>query len=99
MTPEYITKITFRSQLSREEVVAVMKERMPAFAKLDGLIQKYYLEAAEPDTYSGIYCWASKEAMEAYLKLPLKESIASAYKADQEPQIEIMSVVSTLRPE
>ena len=40
MSPEYITKTTFRRQLSREEVMAVIKERMPAFLKLDGLIQK-----------------------------------------------------------
>jgi heme-degrading monooxygenase HmoA len=99
MCPKFITKITFRSRLSREEAITVMKERMPAFSKLEGLIQKYYVEASEPDTYSGIYCWASREAMEAYHKMPLKESIASAYKTDGEPEIEILFVVSTLHPQ
>jgi len=99
MPAKYVTKITFRSRLSREQVMAVMQERMPAFARLEGLIQKFYLEGSEPDTYSGVYLWASKEAMEAYLKLPLKESIAGVYEADQEPKIEILSVVSTLRPD
>jgi hypothetical protein len=99
MSTEYITKISFRSQLPREQVVAVMIERMPAFSKLTGLAQKYYVETGEPDTYSGIYCWTSKEAMEAYLKMPLRESIARAYQTDKEPRIEVMSVVSTLRPQ
>jgi len=99
MSPEFITKITFKSRLSREQAISVMKERMPAFSKLEGLTQKYYVEASEPDTYSGIYCWASREAMEAFLKMPLKASIASAYKTDAEPEIEILSVLSTLHPQ
>jgi heme-degrading monooxygenase HmoA len=99
MSPQYITKITFCSRLSRDQAIAVMKERMPAFSKLEGLIQKYYAETSEPDTYSGIYCWASKEAMDAFLKMPLKQSIASAYKSDGEPDIEILSVLCTLHPQ
>jgi len=99
MSVECITKITFRSRLSREQVIAVMNERMPAFSRLAGLIQKYYVEASEPDTYSGIYCWESRKAMEAYLKMPLKESIATAYKTENEPRIEVLSVVSALRPQ
>ena len=96
---QYITKITFRSRMPRDQVLAVMAERMPDFSKLTGLVQKYYVEGPEPDTYSGLYCWASKEAMDEYLKMPLRESIVRAYQTEQEPQIEVMPVLSTLRPQ
>ena len=76
-----------------------MMEPMPAFAKLAGLEQKFHVETGEADTYSGIYCWESKEAVGAFLKMPLKESIARAYQTENEPRIEIMSVVAILRPE
>jgi len=97
MQPQHLVKITFRSQLPREQALAIMRERMPAFAKLPGLIQKYYVETGQPNTYSGIYCWATKEHMDAYLKMPLRESIANAYQTDGEPTIEIFPVLATLR--
>jgi hypothetical protein len=43
----YITKIIFRSQLPREQVVGMMKERLGSFSQLNGLEQKFYTEAGD----------------------------------------------------
>ena len=40
-----------KSELGHDEIVKIMKERAPEFRAIDGLVQKYYLQATEPGEY------------------------------------------------
>lgn len=96
-TPELVLHVRFRSDLSLEEVTAVMEERAPEFAALDGLIQKYYLQDARTGEYAGLYLWASEETFAAYRDSALRASIAAAYRTEGEPRIEVYRVLRPLR--
>lgn len=96
-TPELILSVRFRSALDFEDVTRVMEERAPEFEALDGLIQKYYLQDAQTGEVAGIYLWASEEALGAYRRSELRASIAAAYKAVEEPRIEVYRVLRPLR--
>jgi heme-degrading monooxygenase HmoA len=95
--PEMILSVRFASELSYDEVSAVMDERAPEFAALDGLLQKYYVQDAESGEYSGIYLWRSAADLAEYRESELRASIAAAYKAIGEPRIEIYRVIRPLR--
>ena len=75
-----------------------MEERLPEFAALEGLIQKYYLQDAQTGEYAGVYLWASEEAFTAYRESELRASIAAAYQAEGEPAVQVYRVLRPLRP-
>nr|NIP60342.1 hypothetical protein [Gemmatimonadota bacterium]NIT87496.1 hypothetical protein [Gemmatimonadota bacterium]NIU31365.1 hypothetical protein [Gemmatimonadota bacterium]NIV61717.1 hypothetical protein [Gemmatimonadota bacterium]NIW64431.1 hypothetical protein [Gemmatimonadota bacterium] len=53
--PALVLLVRLRSSLPRDEVVRVMRERMPEFRAIEGLQQKYYLEDARSGEYAGLY--------------------------------------------
>jgi len=89
--------VRFESKLSRDAVLAAAQERKPGFAAMPGLVQKYYLELDEPNTYGGIYIWESKAAMAAFTKTNIFRSIPAAYGIASAPQVEIIPVLFPLR--
>lgn len=95
--PSLVVLVRLRSSLPREEIVRVMRERMPQFAEIEGLQQKYYLEAAETDEYAGLYLWRSPEDLAQFNESALRASIAEAYGVEGEPRIEVYTVLTPLR--
>ena len=95
--PELALLVRFKSQLSLEEVMQIAKERAPEFRALTGLQQKYYLHDPATGEIGGLYLWESPEALAAYRESELRSSIAQAYQAEGEPQVEVYRVVKTLR--
>jgi heme-degrading monooxygenase HmoA len=95
--PALILLVRVRSSLPREEVLRVMRERMPEFAAIEGLQQKYYLEDAERGEYAGLYLWRSPEDLLEYRESELRRTIAEAYGAEGEPRVEAYSVIAPLR--
>jgi heme-degrading monooxygenase HmoA len=89
--------VRFKSQLPREEVLAVARERAAMFREIPGLLQKYYLDSEEPDSYAGVYIWDSVESMMRFRSSDLAASIPAAYRVTKPPEIEIHEVVFTLR--
>ncbi len=95
--PQLILRVRLKSDLSFDEIAEIMEQRAPDFEALPGLIQKYYLHDPVSGEYGGLYLWESPEALAAYRESELRTSIAAAYKATGEPDIEIYRVVRALR--
>ncbi len=96
---ERILRVRLRSSLPFEEVTEIMQRRAPEFRALSGLRQKYYLHDPATGEFGGLYVWESPEALAEYRESELRASIAAAYQAQGEPDIEVYEVLSILRGE
>ncbi len=94
-----IQTVKFKSALSEAEIQQVMEERAPQFRTLPGLLQKYYLRDVQTGEVGAVYMWDSEDSLRAYRQSELARTIASAYKAVEQPRVEIFETVLTLRPE
>ncbi len=94
-----IQTVKFKSALSEAEFQLVMEERAPQFRALPGLLQKYYLRENQTGEVGAVYIWDSEESLLTYRQSDLARTIASAYKAVDQPRIEIFETVLILRPE
>jgi len=90
-------RIKFRSTLSQEELWKVAREREPEYRRMPGLLQKFYIQFNEPDTYGGVMIWDSMEALAAFRETTLAKTIGQAYQVDGPPEIEVGSVEIMLR--
>ena len=97
--PTVVLHVRFKSSLSLDEVMKVVKERAPEFRALAGLQQKYYLHDAASGEYAGLYLWESPQALAAYRDSELRATIAKAYKTQGEPRVEVYKVLMPLREE
>ena len=90
--------VRFRSSLAPAELVRRYRERMPAFAALPGLLQKYYIHDPSTDEWGGFYHWDSREALQEYLVSDLRKSIPKVYEMIGEVRVETVEVLEMLRP-
>lgn len=97
--PAVVLLVRVRSSLPRAEVERVMRERMPDFRAIEGLQQKYYLEAGESGEYAGLYLWRSPADLAEFNDSELRASIADAYGVEGEPRVEVYTVLMPLRDE
>jgi heme-degrading monooxygenase HmoA len=95
-TPTYAVLVRLQSELDREEIARIMKERAPEFRALEGLEQKYYLESTEPGWYGGFYLWRSHDDVVRYRESELAASIAAAYRCVGAPSVEVFEVLMPL---
>lgn len=86
-----------RTPLSEDEILAIAHERAPQFRALPGLLQKYYVDYAEPGMYGGIYVFDSRESVAAYRASDLAKTIAAAYRTTEPPVVEVIDVMFALR--
>lgn len=89
--------IKLKTALKEEEVLKIAKERSPQFKAIPGLVQKYYVRAAPPHHFAGVYIWDSMESLKSYRESDLAASIPEAYKLLEAPDIEILNVMFQLR--
>ncbi len=92
-----ILTVRFKSGLPDAELERVMKERMPSFRALPGLLQKYYVHEKETGELAGIYLWDSEDSLKEYRESELARTIPEAYKAQGTPRIEKLEVLHQLR--
>jgi heme-degrading monooxygenase HmoA len=93
----HIQIVNFETSLSETEVLKTCNERIENFRAIPGLIQKHYARSVEPNRYSGVYFWESKEAMQEFQQSELAASIPSAYKVVGKPRVDILEEVMVLR--
>jgi hypothetical protein len=93
----HIQFVKLESTLTRDEIIEIALRRKPEFVKVDGLLQKYYVELGVPNSYGGIYIWANKEAMLAFRKSELAAGIGKEYRVVDQPRVEVMKLVFELR--
>lgn len=89
--------VKFQSDLGREEVLKVARERASMFRAIPGLLQKYYVHPEEPGHYAGLYIWDSVESLREFRASELAATIPQAYHVTEPPEIEVYEVVFTLR--
>ncbi len=97
--PSAVLLVRLRSSLPRAEAERIMRERMPEFRAIEGLLQKYYLEDPESGEYAGLYFWRSPADLAEFSESELRASIAKAYEVEGEPRIEVYEVLTPLREE
>lgn len=95
--PALILLVRFRTSLSETELMEIAEARSDEFRALTGLIQKYYVHDAATGEYGGLYLWDSPQALDAYRQSELRASIASAYKLEGEPRLDVLKVLKPLR--
>ena len=93
----FVLSVKFKSALSHDEAMRVVKERLPQFRALPGLIQKYYGHEKETGEYTGIYLWDSEESLREYRASELARSIPEAYQVVGKPRIEVFEMMFPLR--
>ena len=87
-----------QSELGRDEIERIMKERAPEFRAIEGLIQKYYLaDTGEPGVYGGFYLWRSLDDVQQYRASELAATIAAAYQGVGAPDFNVFEIVMPLR--
>lgn len=95
--PKLVLLVKFKSPLSLDEAMAIANERADEFRALTGLTQKHYLQDFGSGEFAGLYLWDSPEAFNEFRESELRASIASSYKVEGEPRIEVFNVLKTLR--
>ncbi len=95
--PTYAVMVRLQTELDRAEIERIMKERAPEFRALEGLVQKYYLDGAEPGTYGGFYLWRSLDDVVEYRESELAATIAAAYECVGTPQVDVFEIITPLR--
>jgi hypothetical protein len=69
---DHIQVVTFQlAGLEPDAYRAHCEAAAPAFTEIPGLRAKTWLANPSTNTYGGVYTWASREAMEAYLSGPI----------------------------
>lgn len=91
-----VTFVRFTSELSREEMARIVRERKEQFREIPGLIQKLYLEDASGDGFGAVYFWDSFASLAAFRDSELFASISSAYQIDGPMRVDVSKVVDTL---
>jgi heme-degrading monooxygenase HmoA len=64
-------------EVSEADFRAHCDEVAPAFAEVPGLISKVWLANRATNTYGGAYTWATREAMDEYVKSDLFKAVAT----------------------
>ncbi len=68
---------------------AVARNREGEYGKVPGLLQKFYVEFNEPNTYGGYLIWDSMASLAAFRETELSQTIAEAYGLDGTPDVEV----------
>jgi len=69
---DHIQVVTFQlAGVEPDAYRAHAEASAPAFTEIPGLREKAWLADPPTNTYGGVYAWASREAMEAYVSGPI----------------------------
>lgn len=93
-----ILHVRISSRLDADELERRMRERLPAFNNVPGLIQKIFARDPDSNAICGIYFFEDRAALDAYRDSELAKSIPAAYAATQVRR-EIYDLVAPLFPQ
>ena len=91
--------VKFHSGLSDDDVVRNLKERLPLFRAVPGLVQKYYAREGATGDYVGVYLFESSEALANYRSSEVARSIAPVYQVHGTPRVEVLEMLFPLHAE
>ena len=87
----------FKSGLTREEILETSEKRAEQYLKVDGLIQKYYVEDLQGGRVGGIFIFDTKENLKSFKDSELAKSTGEAYRFTEPPHTRVLEIVKTLR--
>lgn len=90
--------VKFKTDLPDMEVRQMMEKRMPQYHAVPGLLQKYYFWDNQTGEYGAIFLWDSDESRRRFQQSELARSVPVAYKISDQPRVEVLNVLFTLRP-
>lgn len=93
-----IVFVRIKSDVDPEELERRVRERVPRFREVPGLVQKLYGRDPASGDWCGVYFFESAEAAAAYRESELAKTIAVAYEAT-EVRPEVYEVLFPLWPE
>jgi hypothetical protein len=91
--------VKFHSELTHQDVVRNLEQRLDLFRAVPGLIQKYYAREASSGDYVGVYLFESEQALLDYRASDVARGIPGVYKVQGAPRVEMMEMLFPLRPE
>ena len=83
-----ILLIKFHSGLAHDDVIRNLKERLPLFRAVPGLIQKYYARETATGDYVGVYLFESEQALRDYRASEVARGMPGIYQVQGTPRIE-----------
>ena len=89
----FMLLVKFHSGLPENEVLGLMKERLPQFRAVPGLVQKYYAREPATGDYVGVYLFDSEESLLRYRGSELAASIPTTYQVEGTPRREILELL------
>jgi hypothetical protein len=90
--------VRYRTELSDDEVRAILESRAADYAAVAGLVQKYYLRYPGTGEHGGVYLWASRADADAFRASGLARTLAEAYRVTDGPRVELADVAKVLYP-
>ena len=84
----HISLVKFHSGLAHDDVIRNLKERLPLFRAVPGLIQKYYARETATGDYVGVYLFESEQALRDYRESEVARGIPRVYQVQGTPRIE-----------
>lgn len=91
--------VKFKSNLSADDIIRVVDERISEYEALPGLLQKYYGLDRETGEGCGVYIWDSEESLREFRESELAKTIPVAYEVIGSPRVEVFDLVRQLRSE
>jgi hypothetical protein len=90
--------VKIKTKMSPEALETRMKERLPRFRAVPGLVQKFYGRDAATGDACGIYLFKDEAALAAFRETELAKTIPAAYEAE-EVRREVFEMLMPLHPE
>jgi hypothetical protein len=86
-----VSIVRFRSGLADNEVQRLYEARSDRYAEVPGLIEKLYVRYRSGE-HGAVYVWEDGDALEAFRRSELGQSIGAAYQVEGEPDSELADV-------
>ena len=86
----------FKSGLTREYILETSEKRAEQYLKVDGLIQKYYVEDLQGGRVGGIFIFDTEQNLNTFRDSELAKSTGEAYKFKEPPQAQVLGIAKVL---
>ena len=87
----------FKSGLPFEEITATSEKRADRYRKVQGLLQKYYVQDKATGHVGGVFLFDSKENLKTFKDSELAKSTAIAYNFVEPPTTRVLEIAKVLK--
>lgn len=91
--------LTMTPGIENAEANGAMRDRMPAFQDVPGLLQKFYIQAPASTYRGALFFFDSEESLENFQASELALTGGEVYRPAERPSLEVFELLETLYPE